>query len=454
MSDPGNKAPILSLQAVRMAFRARNGGKEFLEPPPALGAGEQTRQTEPSRAKPALQTTLKGPSPLEIPARDETASLHPVPRKGRVRSSATLVSFVLCVLLPTVIVGIYFLFYASNQYVSSFKFVVRDAKTAAAGISQGGALQSFIGTGAASSNPVENYMVVDYIASRQAVDTLQERIDIMSLYSGDDIDWVARFDKSKPIERFMTYWQRMVTASYDQVTGIGSAQVRAFTPTASYEIANLLVSQSEKLINEIATRPQRDAIRFAEADLKRGEDRLRAIRQELSELRNSEQVIDPQSNVVASNIQLAQTLRTNLSQLQTELLALSQQKLHPDAPANQTLRSRIKATREQLAAVEGQVANRRDGANSLSNVVGKFEQLELDRQFAATMVQSLMQNLEQARAAALAQHVYVTAFIHPALAESSTYPRRFLSVFVATFVLFLFWVLGLLIVRSVRERIT
>lgn len=399
------------------------------------------------------QTRLRGIPSLPAKFQEAAAKIPPLPQRGRVRSYITIFSFVLCVLLPTAVVGIYYLFYASNQYVSSFKFVVRDARTAAAGTTQAGGLTSLFGAGS-SSNPLENYMVAEYITSRQAVEALQSKIGVMGLYSYADVDWVARFGKDQPIEKFMSYWQRMVSAGYDQITGIGTAQVRAFTPKDAYEIASMLVSLSEQLVNNIANKPQQDAIRFAEADLKRGEDRLKAIRQELNEFRNKEQVIDPQASVVTSNVLLAQTLRANISQLQTELSALAKQKLSPDAPASQALQSRIKATREQLAAVEGQVANGRDGSNSLSRVVAKFELLELERQFAQNMVQSLMQNLEQARAAALSQHVYVTAFVSPALPQSSTYPKRLLSIFVGAFIFFLFWVVGLLIVRSVREHLT
>lgn len=414
---------------------------------------ESAQTTDEVPTTPDVPPKTGRPSRLVGPPREEGVTIPFVPQRGRARSMGTIASFVLCVLLPVALIGIYFLFYASNQYVSSFKFVVRDARTAATGVSQGVGGLSLFGAGAAP-NPVENYMVADYLVSRQAVDTLHPKLDVMGLYSDASIDWIARFHKGGSIEAFMKYWERMVSASYDQVTGIGTAHVRAFRPKDAYEIATLLVAQSEDLVNGIANKPQQDAIRFAEADLKRAEERLKEIRRELNTLRNTEQVIDPQTNVVASNILLAQTLRANLSQMQTELSALSKQRLSADAPASQTLQSRIKATREQLALVEGQVANERDGANSISRVVGKFEQLDLERQFAQNMVQSLMQNLEQARAAALAKHVYVTAFISPALPESSTYPRRYLSIFIAAFVCFLFWILGLLIVRSIREHFT
>jgi capsular polysaccharide transport system permease protein len=63
-----------------------------------------------------------------------------------------------------------------------------------------------------------------------------------------------------------------------------------------------------------------------------------------------------------------------------------------------------------------------------------------------------MQALTQARVNALTQHLYITPYVRPHLPESSIYPRRFLSVLMVGLMAFSFWVAGLMIVRSIRER--
>jgi capsular polysaccharide transport system permease protein len=305
-----------------------------------------------------------------------------------------------------------------------------------------------------SSNPQESFIVADFLKSRQAVEDLEAAINIRQLYSRPEVDWWARFNGSLPLEAFSKYWRRMIDASYDPVTGIATAEVRAFTAKDAYLIASTLVRLSEELINTISNRPQRDAVRFAEGDVKRAEERLQSIRAELTRYRNSEQLIDPQSNVVTSNVVLAQSLRAMLSQLQTEQTALEKEKgLSRNAPALVSIGKRIAATKEQLAAIEGQISNLRDGANPLSKVVAEYERLDLERQFAQNMVLSTMQKLEEARASLIAQHVYVTPYVQPALPQSSTYPKRFLSIAVVGLLCFIFWVVGLLVVRSVREHL-
>ena len=394
------------------------------------------------------QTTPSEPPPEIV------ISLPPAPQHKRRRPALALTSFVVCVVLPVIAASVYFFFVASDQYAADFRFVVRDAKSATAGTSVGG-LPNLPGVGMPSSS-VENYMVADFIGSKQAIESVEKRIDLKKIYARPDVDWLSRFKGSQTTERFSTYWREMVYAEYDQITGLGSTRVRAFTPEDAYLIATTLLSLSEELVNEIANRPQRDAIKFSENDLRRAEDRLKQVRVELTKFRNTEQIIEPGGNVVASNITLAQTLRANLSQLETELSSLHKQNpdLSASAPVSSALKQRIKATREQLTQIEAQVATARDGSTPLSKVVADYEALDLDRQFAQNSVLAAQQALEQARAKALSQQVYVTAYVHPILPQTATYPKRLQSVIVVALIAVLVWTICALMISSIREHLT
>jgi capsular polysaccharide transport system permease protein len=58
----------------------------------------------------------------------------------------------------------------------------------------------------------------------------------------------------------------------------------------------------------------------------------------------------------------------------------------------------------------------------------------------------------QARANAAAQHLYIAPFVRPSLPQSSTYPHRLQSVILVGAMAFAFWLTGLLVLRSIRER--
>ena len=379
--------------------------------------------------------------------------LPPLPQRGGRRSVSTFFSFMLCVIVPTVVASAYFIFAASNQYVSEFRFAVREITQSTSAAPSTSGLASLLGASSTSSNSADNFMVTEYLMSRQVVDELQAKIKVRELYSRPSVDWWMRFDPSLPMEKFVSYWQAMVTANYDQITGVAVARVRAFTPDDSFLIATTMVSLAEKLVNEISMRPRLDAVKFAEREVKRAEDRLKNIRAQIAEYRDKESVIEPTSSVVTSNTTLAQSLRATLVQYQTELAALMRQNLRPNAPYIVNLRSRLNAAREQLAAVEAQIATSKEGNRPLSHIVAQYEQLDLERQFAQTILSSAVQILEQARAAAISQHLYVTPFVRPARPESSTYPNRVISILTVGLACFFIWTIGLLIARSIREHL-
>jgi capsular polysaccharide transport system permease protein len=244
----------------------------------------------------------------------------------------------------------------------------------------------------------------------------------------------------------------MVSAHFDQVTGIAIAQVRAFTPEDALLIANSLVTLSEELVNRLASRTQNDAVRFAQNEVTRAEERLKNIRAKLTEYRNRVGVIDPATSMVASNSTLVQGLRATLAQLEMQMQTLRFQNLQPNAPAMITLQNQVNSTKAQLASIEGSVGRNKTG-DALSAVVAEYEQLDLERQFAQNMVTSTMAALDTARASAAAQHLYITPYVTPSLPESSMYPRRILSIFTVAGLALIVWLIGLLIGRSVFERL-
>jgi capsular polysaccharide transport system permease protein len=388
----------------------------------------------------------------QVPRSNEAFEGQVVPSGARAKAQQNFgekIWFVLSVVLPVTIATVYFAFFASNQYVAEFRFAVKDASMQSAGAASSSLMAMIGGSGSAA---YDNYLVTDYLLSRQVAEELQSRIKVTQIYARPEADWWARFDPSQPMENFVNYWQSMVSARYDQVTGIAIAQVRAFTPQDALTIANSLVTLSEELVNRIANRTQNDAVRFAQNEVQRAEERLKNIRSKLTEYRNKVGVIDPASSVVASNSALTQSLRSSLTQQETQLQTLRLQNLQPNAPAVITLQNQINSTKEQLATIEGSVGRNKSGA-ALSAVIAEYEQLDLERQFAQNMVTSTMAALDAARANAASQHLYITPYVRPSLPETSLYPRRILAIGTAAGLALIVWLSGLLLGRSVIERL-
>lgn len=424
---------------------------------PASPADREERLTAADAESDLRTSARQGPSPTfrveTIATVPETWAVELPQRERRSRSIGGLLSFAVCVLLPALLAGVYYFGYASPQYEVEFRFAVRDTNGTVSTSSATAGIIASLGMSTAS-NSNENYMVTEYMTSLQAVEDLQKKIDLRQIYSRPFIDAWSRLDESRSLEDFAKYWKdNVVKATFDTITGIAIGRVRAFTPEDSFLVAKTLLSSADEMINEVAQRPLREAVRFSEAEVKRAEDRLRQIRDDLAKYREKEGLIEPMNNVVASNAALASTVRGLLTQLQTDKAALSKQGLGANAAPMRTLEMRIKATEDQLKAIEAQVSSQTMGG-AISPIVARYEALDLERQFAQGMLTSTMQSLEQARANAVTKRLYITPFIQPALPQTSTYPNRFVATLTVTVACLFLWTIALLVSRSIKEHLT
>jgi capsular polysaccharide transport system permease protein len=412
--------------------------------------GRQRARGRDDSPEPGSVPTLRALVP-ETPPEVAEPLVLPQRQRGTVRIGG-IVSFVLCVALPTILAAVYYIWFASDQYVVEWRYAVRDSSTATSTSAAASAMTSLLGTSTSASVP-ENYMVTEYIKSEQAVIDLEKRIGLRSLYSRPSIDFLSRFDDRLPVERLVRYWENMISASYDSITGTAGVEIRAFTPQDAYLIATTLIDLTEDLVNEVAQRPQREAVRYAEAEVARAEERLRKVRADLTEYRNKASVIEPNSGVVLSNATVATTLRQTISQYQSDLGNLIRGGLSQDAAQVQALRRRITAVQDQLRQVESEIAKSGDGNQPLAQVVGRYEELDLERQFAQALLTSTVQSLEQARSNAVARRLFILPFVRPALPESSTYPKRLVAILTVAGASAMLWTIALLIGRSIREHL-
>lgn len=445
-------------------------------PPPGAGA-------EPGSAQPAQGEPFPAPLPVTrhhdrpgvwvepgarlprhqaegLPALGE---LPPLPGPLRKRGRGLLYSFLLLVLLPAVLIGAYFTLLADDEYFAEFRFSVTQGTPVLPGTSPvGGApvasgalsgLAAVLGAPSGSGPASQNFIVTDYLNSAQAVQDLQQRIDLRSFYARPQISWWQRLDASQPLEAFVSYFHHYARADYDQVTGLATASVRAFTPQDAQTIAQALASLSENLVNDINSRAYRDAINSAEVEVKKAQERMREVDSRMHGFRTREGVINPGNSVVSTNVQLEQQLQNSLVNLQTQLAAQGVSDMDTqNGPTAKLLRAQIAATRQQLAAVEGRIGHDANGSRALADVVGRYEELNLEQQYAQNMLVQTMQALDIARANAVAQHLYIVPYVSPTLPQSATYPRRGLDTLLGALICFGLWLGGLMILRAIQDH--
>jgi capsular polysaccharide transport system permease protein len=342
-------------------------------------------------------------------------------RHARLYQAVFLASFVAVALIPSVVGAVYFGLIASPQYIAEAKFAVRT-----------GEIPKVDGVGAATGIPAakivqDTLVVTSYMQSRTLVEALDQRLGLRSMYGADSIDWYARFDREKPIEKLVKYWRSMSDATIQSSSGIVTFTVRAFTAEDAKRIADDVIQLSEALVNDMNVRMLRATLADAERELTRSAERLSAARAEYQRIRNAEGIIDAG--------QAGQALTDLITVLQGERMRLQQEydaqrrTVGATAPQMRALKARMDSIDAQVAELEAKQTTQRGPAVAdrvLSESMTKFAQQDLERRIAERQYTAAAAALQAARAASERQLVYLATFVRPALPEESRYPRRWL----------------------------
>lgn len=334
------------------------------------------------------------------------------------------ITFFLMVAVPASLATLYFFVLASPQYISEARFSVNAAQ-----VPQLDNIAAM--TGIASVAIIRDTQIVtNYITSRAAVEALERRIGLRDRYSSASYDFWARFDKKKPIEKFVRYWDRQVSVSISMPAGIVNFSVRAFSPEEAQLIARHVIQLSEELINDQNERIFKDAIAAAGDELRRAAARLTTARVALERARTDTGVLDTTRTAEAINRLLTET-RGQLLTLQQDYASRARF-VSPDSPQLRVMNERIKALQEQIHEMERRLtSNSVTSDPTVSTMMTRFGELELEKQIAERLYAGATANLEAARILSEQRRMYLAAFVQPSLPEESLYPRPFLFSFLA-----------------------
>lgn len=381
------------------------------------------------------QSRLKYLGPIE-PSASQKAG-----RVLRLRKLPT--GFLWVVVIPTVLVAIYYLFLASPRYVSESQFMVRSG-----GQNQPSAL-GFALQGVGISNTSANAFVVhQYITSRDGLRDLSQTVDVRRIYSRPGVDFLSRRPlpwEGGSAETFYSGFKNYVVVGYDSTMGISTLRVEAFTAEDARRINAELLRGGERLVNRLNARSSRDAVVEAQRALEESQLRLTQAQSKLTAFRNSTGVVDPARSAQAS-VQMIGELKLRLVTMMAEREQLSAEA--PASPQLPTLTARIRALQNQIALEEQRVAGQSD---SLAPKIAAYEDLAMEKEFADRLVASATASLNAAQLDARRQQLYLEQIVSPSLPDKSEEPRRWfmiLSWFVSTLVIY---GLGWLIVASIRE---
>ena len=360
-----------------------------------------------------------------------------LPRKGKI--------FACVVLLPTVAVFLYYLLWASPMYVSQTRFAIRSADSSGGGLDIASALLR-----SSSSTGADAHIVVEYIQSLDIIHDIDKELGVDLHFSDNGHDVFSRLTNNPTQDEQLRYWKWAVIPALDQDTGIITLETKAYSPEMAQKIAAAVLARSEALVNTMNLRAREDAVSLAQSEVQRAEARVRKAQEAMRNFRDAHTLLDPR--VTAAGLQGVVTeLEGEAVKLRAQL-AEAQSFMRSSAPATKALQTRLKAVESQLDQEKQRLAGLRSQEGNLNAVVGEYEDLTIEAEFAQKQLVTAMSALESARVHEVAKSRYVVAFQQPTLPDESLYPRPFLFtayVFVGALLLL---GLGSLITASIREH--
>lgn len=353
--------------------------------------------------------------------------------------------FLLCVIIPTFAASTYYAKFASDIYLSESQLIIRTPEKQTSSL-----LGDFLqGSGFVSSQS-DAYTVQQYVLSRDAMRRLDEKFAMKEKFSSANIDPVSRFAGVLPdnsYEAFYRYYQKMVEVELDSTSSIIILRSRAFKASDAQEINQQLLTFSEDLVNKLNERARQDMIRFAQNEVTDAESKAKTAALALARYQNTVGVIDP---VQQSSIPLQQIAKLQDELISTRTQILQVETLSAENPQLPILHKRAEMLEQEIEKESNKLTGSAD--KSLVSKAVQFNRLSLDKEFADRQLASTLASLEQARAEAQRQQLYVERIAQPSLPDVAQEPDRIKIVFTVFILGMISWGVLSLLVAGVKEH--
>lgn len=352
------------------------------------------------------------------------------------------------VVLPTMVVALYYILIAAPIFVSESKFIVRLSSPPSQS-SIGAILQS---SGIARSQD-DTFSASDFLSSRDALRRLEQRAPLRTLFAPPEADFLSRFPRpwdSDSFEGLYRYFLARTEIIHNASTGITTLRTRAFSARYAFVLNNELLSAATDLLVRLNNRAREDAVAFSRGEVADTEQKLLNIQGEITKFRNNELMIDP-TRVSIVMLDMIGRLSTELALAKARLSEVRASA--PDSGAVSSLAGRVFALQEQI----DRERNKLVGTDaSVAAHIADYEQLTLKREMANKALTLATASLETARADARRQQLYLEPIVEPNLPDEAIEPRgamHVLVVFLLGSVLSLiFWVLWMAAAEHHQNR--
>ncbi|MFK5922825.1 MAG: hypothetical protein QM496_11655 [Verrucomicrobiota bacterium] len=359
-----------------------------------------TLAEEGQESSPSTSTSSQSLSPIQV-------------RKHKRKKRINLWPAAYVIYLLTV--ATYFTFISKDRYVSEARFVVtRGGETAISG----GAMSLMVGT---SQTQQDAYTAIAYLLSIDMLRWLEKDGDInfKQHFKDAGLDIFHQLPADAQIEQSHRFYQKRVTAFFDDVEGIVTMDTEGFNPEFAEHLAIAILKRSEAYLNELNRDIANQRLVFVIEELDLSEDKLDEARKKLIAFQNEKLIVDPEADIQA-RLGLIQELKKAKVFKQAELVRLTRES--PLAPRIKELAAEISAIEDEMTRESNELTG--EGPDQLNQLFAQYSKLRQDITFATERYGQSLRVVEEMRVQTLQQHRFLSVVQQPFLPEDSVRPRR------------------------------
>lgn len=347
-----------------------------------------------------------------------------------------------CLLLILLVDG-YWVFFASNRYVSESNIVLESPQIALPSLDFSSLFSNSSGKGA------EMLLLRDFLLSVDMLREIDTATNFRKHYADKQYDFFSRLrSEDEPIEELHEYYLDQVSVELDDYAQVLRIKVQAFDPEVAYQIDTLLLEHGEARMNALGQRLAEEQVLFLEKQVNQLRDGFNKARLDLLNYQNEKGLVSPIGTVESLSAVVAD-LASQLANLEASKRALvSYQSMK--SPAVVKIDSEIEAIKQQINQESARMAQTSGGA--LNTLSSEYQTLQLQLEFAQESYSGALSALQNTRIEAARKLKQVSVLQSPTFPEYSVEPDRFYNSVVFTILALFVALIAQMLVLIIKEH--
>lgn len=330
-------------------------------------------------------------------------------------------TFFSIVMLPIIVMSLYYLFLATPRYESYAIVSLRENDTASV------VDESLSGLfGSTSSTTSDSYLLMDYMLSQQILISLQNSIDLKSFYRNvSAVDLFSGLNSNPTLNEFLDYYKSMVYVDYNSDSNAITIKAQGYTAKQAQEILKNIVKNSQKAIDNITQTLAKNRMKSSQEQVEIVKKQALDAQKKLIEFQHNKGIIDPESSYSSKSL-VVSSLQSKLAEAEIKLTS-SKFYLNDNSAEIVAINQEIGALKSQINKEKKKFLDEDKNANSdeahLSDFISAYSWLKLNAEFKMKEYKTALEAFETSRIDSARQQNYLIEVMKPTLPDSAKYPR-------------------------------